>query len=65
MIGSLGPFTATVIQPTNDKLIGTPAVDADSIKEALKAWGKFESVRTYMSLVGLGGAVVATLGVEI
>lgn len=59
LIGSLGPFTAIVIQPTNKKLMA--AQDGDKVKEDLKNWGKWHNVRTYMSLLGFAGAVAAVM----
>ena len=65
MFGALGPFTAIAIQPTNDKLMGTPEKDASQVGDEVANWGKLHNIRTYMSLVGFAGAVAAVLGVGV
>lgn len=59
LLGSLGPFTAIVIAPTNNVLMA--ATDGDKVKKELKNWGKLHSVRTCLSLMGFAGAVAAIL----
>ena len=61
LLGSLGPFTATVIAPTNTKLMA--AKDGNKVKKELQQWGKLHNVRTYLSLAGFAGAVAAALSI--
>jgi len=63
MFGALGPFTAIAIQPTNNKLMGTDLADAAKVKKEVADWGRLHNIRTYMSLLGFAGAVVAAIGI--
>ena len=61
LLGSLGPFTAVAIAPTNEKLMA--AKDGEKVKKELQDWGKLHNIRTYIGLAGFIGATVAVLGI--
>jgi uncharacterized membrane protein len=62
LVGLLGPFTAILIQLTNNKLMDTPEEEAAKVTTTdLKTWGKLNKVRTVMSLAAFGAGIGAAV----
>jgi uncharacterized membrane protein len=54
LLGSVVPFTAVAILPTNKKLLDpATANDLDLAEKLLTRWGRLHSVRTILSLASL------------
>ena len=55
LVGLVVPFTLVVVMPTNRRLL-TPGRDLGSAdtRELLVRWGQLHTVRTVLSLLGLG-----------
>jgi hypothetical protein len=58
----LGPFTAIKILPTNTTMLALNEDKPEDVKKAaelIPQWGKLHGIRTWVALIGFGGAIAA------